>query len=47
MPLRLRRLFRHALLFGASGFIGVMLTLVVVFVVYMNSRADLSIWHLA
>ena len=47
MLLRLRRLFRHALLFGASGFIGVMLTLVVVFVVYMNSRADLSIWHLA
>ena len=47
MLLRLRRLFRHALLFGASGFIGVMLTLVVVFVVYMNSRADLSVWHLA
>jgi len=47
MLLRLRRLFRHALLFGASGFIGVMLTLVVVFVVLMNSRADLSIWHLA
>ena len=47
MPLRLRRLFRHALLFGASGFIGVMLTLVVVFVVLMNSRADLSVWHLA
>ena len=47
MLLRLRRLFRHALLFGASGFIGVMLTLVVVFVVLMNSRADLSVWHLA
>ena len=47
MVSRLHRLFRHALLFGASGFIGVMLTLVVVFVVLMNSRADLSIWHLA
>ena len=47
MVSRLHRLFRHALLFGASGFIGVMLTLVVVFVVLMNSRADLSVWHLA
>ena len=47
MASRLRRLFRHVLIFGASGFIGVMLTLVVVFVVLMNSRADLSVWHLA
>ena len=47
MAFRLRSLLRQALLFGSYGFIGVMLTLVVVFVVYMNSRADLSVWHLA
>ena len=47
MAFRLRSLLRQALLFGSYGLIGVMLTLVVVFVVFLNSRADLSIWHLA
>jgi alpha-beta hydrolase superfamily lysophospholipase len=47
MALGMRRIFRHALQFVLYGSAGVMLTLVVVFVLLMNNRADLSIWHLA
>ena len=47
MDLGMRRVFRHALQFVLYGSAGVMLTLVVVFVLLMNNRADLSIWHLA
>jgi len=47
MAFRLRFLFRHAARFVWYGSIGVLLTLVVVFVLLMNNRPDLSIWHLA
>jgi len=44
---RFRTLFNHALLFAFHAVVGVFLTLVVVFVLYMNNRADLSVWHFA
>ena len=47
MAFNLRFLFRHAARFVWYGSIGVLLTLVVVFVLLMNNRPDLSIWHLA
>jgi alpha-beta hydrolase superfamily lysophospholipase len=47
MASRLRSLFRHALWIGFYGAVGMFLTLVVVFVFYLNNRPDLSIWHLA
>jgi len=47
MAFRLRALLRHVWLIGFYGFFGVFLTLVVVFVLYLNGRADLSVWHLA
>jgi alpha-beta hydrolase superfamily lysophospholipase len=47
MAFKLRFLFRHALRLVMYGSVGVFLTLVVVFVLVMNNREDLSIWHLA
>ncbi len=44
---KLSALFRHAVRFVWSGSVAVFLTLVVVFVLLMNNRPDLSIWHLA
>ena len=44
---RLHRLVRHVLGIGLYGSVGVVLTLLVVFVLYLNNRPDLSIWHLA
>ncbi|MFC1695118.1 alpha/beta hydrolase [Pseudomonadota bacterium] len=47
MLFTLSTLIRHAWLFAFYSFIGVFLTLVVVFVLYMDSRADLNVWHFA
>jgi alpha-beta hydrolase superfamily lysophospholipase len=47
MAFPLRTLIRHAWLFAVYGFTGVFLTLVVVFVLLMNNRADLNVWHYA
>ena len=47
MAFRLRFLFRHAARFVWYGSIGVLLALVIVFVLLMNNRPDLSVWHLA
>jgi len=47
MAFRFRGLFRQALRLAFYGAIGVMLTLVVVFVLVLNNRPDLSVWHLA
>jgi alpha-beta hydrolase superfamily lysophospholipase len=47
MAFRLGSLFRHVLWIGFSGLIGVMLTLIVIFVLFLNNRLDLSVWHLA
>ena len=44
---RFSRLFRHVLRFGFYGSIGILSTLIVVFVLVMNNRPDLSVWHLA
>ena len=43
----IRTLLRHAWLFAIYGSAGVFLTLVVVFILLMNSRADLNVWHFA
>ena len=42
---QLRRTLKHALRLLFYGSIGVVLTLVMVFVNYLDGRADLSIWH--
>jgi hypothetical protein len=47
MLTRLRSLIRHTLSVVLYGAAGVFLTLVVVFVLYLNGRADLSVWHVA
>ena len=47
MLIRLRKLLRHVLWIGFYGSVGVVLTLLVVFVLYLNNRPDLSVWHLA
>ncbi len=47
MTMQLRSLVRHMLWIGFYGSVGAILVLVAVFVIYLNSRADLSIWHLA
>lgn len=44
---QLRFTLRHAWRLFFYGTIGVVLTLVVVFVLYLDSRADLEAWHLA
>jgi alpha-beta hydrolase superfamily lysophospholipase len=47
MLIQLRKLVRHVLWIGLYGSVGAILTLLVVFVLYLNGRPDLSIWHLA
>lgn len=47
MVSRLGKLIRRALSFVLYGALGAAVTLVVIFVVYLNSRPDLSVWHLA
>ncbi|MEH6548824.1 MAG: alpha/beta hydrolase [Pseudomonadales bacterium] len=44
---RIHGLAKHTLLFLAYGALGVALTLITVFVVALNSRTDLDVWHLA
>jgi alpha-beta hydrolase superfamily lysophospholipase len=47
MALALSRLIRHIALFALYGVLGSALTLIVIFVLYLNGRPDLSVWHLA
>ena len=47
MTSRIRLVFRHAFLMVLYGALGVFLTLVTVFVIMMNDRPDLSVWHTA
>ena len=47
MTNKLRTLLRHLWLFAFYGVAGVFLTLLVVFVQYMNDKPDLSVWHYA
>ncbi len=47
MAIRLRGMVRHVLMIGLYGSAGAVLALVVVFVLLMNNRPDLDIWHLA
>ena len=44
---RLRSTLKHALRLAIYGTIGVVLTLVVVFVHYLEGRSDLDVWHQA
>lgn len=44
---RLRSTLKHALRLAIYGTIGVVLTLVVVFVYYLDGRTDLDVWHQA
>jgi alpha-beta hydrolase superfamily lysophospholipase len=44
---RLNKLLTRVLAIGLYGALGSVITLVVVFVVYLNGRPDLSVWHLA
>ena len=43
----LRRTLTHALRLSFYGAFGVLLTLVVVFVLYLDGRTDLDVWHRA
>jgi alpha-beta hydrolase superfamily lysophospholipase len=47
MTRQLLRLARHILVAVSYSTAGALLVLVIVFVVYMNGRADLQVWHLA
>ena len=47
MTNRLRSIVRHVLGIGIYGAVGAFFTLLLVFVLYLNNRPDLSIWHLA
>jgi len=47
MAIRFRGMVRHVLMIGLYGSAGAVLALVVIFVLFMNNRPDLSIWHLA
>ena len=47
MTTKIRKLFRHVLLFGFYGALGVSVTLVTAFVMILNDRPDLSVWHTA
>ena len=47
MIFQLRKLLRHVLLISLYGVTGAFLTLLVVFVLYLNGRPDLSAWHVA
>ena len=42
---RMRNTLKHALRLLFYGAIGVVLTLLVVFVQYLDGRADLDVWH--
>jgi len=44
---QLLRLLRHTLKVVSYSTVGALAVLVIVFVVYMNGRADLQVWHLA
>ena len=46
MKLRLGRLLRRGLWAISYGTVGAVLALVTIFVVYLNSQADLQVWHL-
>ena len=41
-----KTILHHALRLAWYGSVGVVLTLIVVFVLYLNDRPDLSVWHL-
>jgi alpha-beta hydrolase superfamily lysophospholipase len=45
MKFKLLRFFQHTFKFALSGAIGAVLTLLIVFVVMLNNRPDLSLWH--
>ena len=45
MAFRLGRVFHHTLRTVVYGLIGMFITLLVVFVLKMNSLPDLSVWH--
>lgn len=47
MAIPFRKLIRHIVLFGLYGVLGAAVTLIVIFVLYLNSRPNLSVWHLA
>jgi alpha-beta hydrolase superfamily lysophospholipase len=47
MAFRFHRLFHHVLRMVVYGALGATFALLVVFVVMMNNRPDLSVWHLA
>jgi alpha-beta hydrolase superfamily lysophospholipase len=47
MAIQLRSLVRQVLWIGFYGSVGATLAFLVVFVLYMNDRPDLSVWHLA
>jgi len=44
---RLRSLLRHVLAIALYGITGALLTLLVVFVLFLHDRPDLSVWHTA
>ncbi|MFC1689284.1 alpha/beta hydrolase [Pseudomonadota bacterium] len=45
MTSRVRKILHQLILFGVYGSFGVFVTLVTVFVIIMNDRPDLSVWH--
>ena len=47
MTSRVHKILRQLILFGVYSSIGVFITLVTVFVIIMNDRPDLSVWHTA
>ena len=47
MRFRLSRVVRRMLIVATYCAAGVLLALVVVFIVYLESRPDLDVWHLA
>ena len=46
MAIRIRGLIRHVLRLGIYGSVGAVSALLVIFVLYLNNRPDLSVWHL-
>ena len=47
MTSRIRKILQQLTLMGVYGTLGVLITLVTVFVIVMNDRPDLSVWHTA
>jgi alpha-beta hydrolase superfamily lysophospholipase len=47
MTSRIRKIVHHVFLMALYGALGVFITLVTVFVIMMNDRPDLSVWHTA